>query len=114
MIIVRPATAADLLEFYGRMPPVTVKAVVAVKDGKIECVAGVTLEKDMTIAFSDMKAEGANKFEIFRTAKKMANWMKNLHPMVIDVPENRASIKLLEMVGFVKLKQENEMTVYGL
>ena len=90
-----------------------VRAVVAVRNGKIECVAGVTLEKGISIAFSDLHPTDANKFEIFKTALAMTKWMKQFHPTVVLTPEDK-SHKFIEKLGFAHVKDNENLNIYRL
>lgn len=112
-VIIREATPADLEQFYGRMPPVTVRAIVALRDGVIECVAGITLEKNVSVAFSDMRT-AADKKTILKTARQMVEWMRKYRPMVLLTPEQMCSDKFLKRLGFTHLGEKHEMNVYRL
>lgn len=113
-IEIRPATPADFQAFYGRGPHVSVRALVALKDGVIKCIAGITLEQGISIAFSDSKLEDTNKYEIYRTAKKLADWMRQYHPTVIKWQGSKDTAKFLQRMGFKLIKQSEEASVYVL
>lgn len=56
-IHMRQATAADLVEFYGKPHSFSCRAVVAVKDGRVIGVGGVYYYRRQVIAFSEVKPE---------------------------------------------------------
>lgn len=114
MIEIRPATPDDLNAFYGHPPPVTVRALVALKDGEIKCIAGVTLEKGQSIAFSDMRENDAGKKERFKIALAMTEWMKQFKPDVTLEPHQMSSDKFLRKLGFRHLGEKNNINVYRL
>lgn len=113
-MIIRPATTDDFVEFYGKMPPVTVRALAAVKDGVIKCIAGITYEKNISIAFSDMKAPDLSKKEIYKTAQRMAEWMKQFHPMIILTEEHIKSDKFIRKLGWIHLGEKQKANIYRL
>ena len=110
MIEIRDATSDDLISFYGRPPPVTVRAIVALKDGVIECVAGVTMEA-LPIAFSDMRPDCAGKVTIFKTALKMVEFLKKDHPWVINHVDTG---KFLVRLGFKCVRTDKNTKIYRL
>jgi hypothetical protein len=114
MIKIRDATIEDFKVLCGRVPPVSVRAIAAVRNGVVECIAGITLEKGITVAFSEMKAPGASKFEIFRTAQKMAKWMEKWHPMVLKTEDSEDTSKFLKMLGFKHIRENNKINIYRL
>lgn len=113
MIEIRPATEDDLMNFYGKMPPTTVRAIVAVRDGVVECVAGITVQEKILIAFSDTRTT-ANKKTIWQTARRMVEWMRKYNPTVLLTPEQMQSDKFLKKLGFTHFGEKYEMNIYRL
>lgn len=114
MIEIRPATLEDILAFSGSPPPVTIKALAVVKDGVVRCIAGITLEKDRTIAFSDMKDDGTPKKTKVRIAREIIEWMRPYRPIVIRTPDNMKSDKFLLMLGFEHIVKNQDINIYRL
>lgn len=98
MIEIRPTIAADFPVVCRRPNDKTVKAFTVVRDGEPVAIAGVTIEKDKFVAFSDVK-EGvtAPKMTIWRTAKKLADLIKNLKLPAITAPVHTG--KFLQSLG---------------
>jgi hypothetical protein len=98
VIEIRPTIAADFPAVCNRVNHLTVKAFTVLSDGEPVAIAGVTIERDKFIAFSDIK-EGvsAPKMTIWRTAKKLAEHIKELGLPAIATTDNG---KFLESIGF--------------
>lgn len=76
-MIVRDATAKDLRDFYGKNPPVTVRAMVAVDDGGVPlAVGGYYLSNGAAIAFTDVK--NMRKRDMVQAAKKFVERLREL------------------------------------
>jgi hypothetical protein len=116
-IEIRPATMGDLVTFYGRLPEKTVRAVAVLKEGEIACVAGVTIERGIVTAFSDVR-EGvtAPKITVWRVAKKIADYIRslNLPVMAVSDPRLPCSDKFLESLGFTRVAECEEGVVFKL
>ena len=54
---IRPATAEDFQEFYGRPAPFTLRAIVVVKDGKPVGFGGYYLIDGAALVFTDITPE---------------------------------------------------------
>lgn len=52
-----PATQKHVQEFYGCLPLKSLRGVVGLLDGKVVGIAGVCMDKNHTVAFSEMKEE---------------------------------------------------------
>ena len=76
----RPATRADFLTFYGRPPPVTVKAIVAEDGDKPIGVGGYYLKDGVAVAFTNQR--GMTKRQIVEAGRIM---MRLLVPLEMDV-----------------------------
>jgi hypothetical protein len=76
MIRARPATPEDFLEFYGKLPVRTTRAVVGEKeDGTIAGVAGYYLQGNVAVIYSDYKG-GLSKRDEVRGAKIAVDFAK--------------------------------------
>lgn len=71
----RPATRADILGFYGRIPDKSVRARVLEQDGEILGVAGYYMAGGTAVVFSDMKP-GISKMTIWRESVAMMKTIK--------------------------------------
>jgi len=113
----RPATSADYAAFYGRMPELTTRAMVVIKDGEIACIAGVSIGKTFIEAFSDMKpGVQAPKRTIWRYARLLRDFIASLRLPVIALcdPGKPLSGKFLESLGFVCAGEFNNYKAYRL
>ena len=54
-MILRPATRQDFERYYGKKPPMTLRAIVAEQDGKLIGIGGYFLRNDVAIAFTDQR-----------------------------------------------------------
>jgi hypothetical protein len=109
---IKPATLVDIESFYGRRPDRTVKAFSVYRDGELVAIAGVTLERERIVAFSDIK-EGvtAPKITIWRTAKETVKHIAKLNLPAIAIT---GSGKFLESLGFKYVGECDEGTIYRL
>ncbi len=90
-MIVRPATRADFEVFYGELPSQTVKAWVAVEDGKPIGIGGYYLAGGMAVVFTDHK--DMNKRDMVRGARALMVELKKLGMDVVagsDLPNATA------------------------
>ena len=96
---IRPATAADLREFYGVDSPRTSYSWIATYKGIPACVAGLVIEQGGCIAYSHMKPVGAPKMTIWRTARALLAHIEGLGlPMVAQCDD--AAGAFLTRLGF--------------
>ncbi len=101
--VFRPATKADMAEFYDEAPTGSVRAWVADLDGKVIGIAGCVYVGDKVVAFSAMKEEmRAFPVTIMRAARFIA---KKLPPGAVAkaYDQEKHSAKLLERLGFEPL-----------
>ena len=76
----RPATRADFLTFYGRLPPVTVRAVVADDGEKPIGVGGYYLKNGVAVAFTNQR--GMTKRQMVKAGRVM---MQLLAPLDMNI-----------------------------
>jgi len=103
-MIARPATAEDIVAFYGRPWPTTLRAVVLVLDEKIVGVIGLSREGDHLKLFSDAAPElepHIKSITVMRGLKKVMQWVEASQMPVLAVADNPP---LLEKLGFELLE----------
>ncbi len=104
--VIRSATEADLINYYGENPGFTVRALVADLDGEIIAIGGLAYYPGQMLAFSEMK-EPMRKYPklIYKSAFKVAELIKKYGGSVVAVAnckENNAG-KLLKKLGFISV-----------
>lgn len=117
MIEIRPATAADVLAFFGRSPQKTMQAVVVIKDGELSAFAGVTIERNQIIAFSDVK-DGVRvpNITVWRCAKAIMKYIRGRQAPVFAIasPDIPRSGRFLQTLGFTYVGPCESGNVYRL
>lgn len=103
----RPATAADLLAFFGQASPVSVRAQVMTIDGAVVGVAGYYIANGVAVVFSDAK-DGIPKMAIWRAAKA---FMADFKLPAICVAEENSG-PFLERLGWVHVGPSEAGEVY--
>ena len=94
---IRPATAADLREFYGATPPQSVKAIAGLLDGRVVAVAGLAYGSDFPTVFSDFKPEALRfKVSIYRGARMLTQMLKGLPAVALSRCSDDGAQRLLE------------------
>lgn len=88
----RPATAADVVAFFGKNSPQTVRARVVEVDGVVQGIAGYYIAGGIAIMFSDSKE--LPKVTIWRESKKMMESMK-LPAICIGSGDSRSFLERL-------------------
>ncbi len=71
----RPATAADVVEYFGQKAPQTIRASVFEVDGELIGIAGYYLAGGVAVVFSDNKPD-IPKMTIWRHAKAMMDSLR--------------------------------------
>jgi len=102
---IRPATAELLEQYYGQMPPKTVRAVVGVdSDGNVIGVGGYYIEGIRAVVFSDMKPEArVHKRQIIKAAHAAIHLALDSGLSPIAVQQSPESETFLKHFGFTKL-----------
>lgn len=95
-MILRPATRSDLIDFYGQLPPMTVRAIVAVNDDKPVGVGGYYLNGGVAVAFTNQR--NMPKRDIVRGARALIDMLKPLGMDVFAGAEGDGSV--LRHFGF--------------
>ena len=73
---IRSATLADFRKFYGTDAPVTLRGIVAERDGEIVGFGGYYLMGSMAFAFTDQR--GMTKREIARGGREVLKMLKGI------------------------------------
>lgn len=112
MIELVPATQKHVEEFYGKKPIRSVRAIVGILDGKVVGLAGVFLDRNQVIAFSEMKEEARGYKKAILKAGFMVYDIMTRYPVVFAVanPNEKGAHRLLTRFGFefVELNGEGE------
>ena len=99
---IRPATAADIEAYYGQKADRTVRAHVAVVEGELAGIGGVTVEQGRMMAFCDIR-EGAQvgKLTVWRTAKAIMEKLATGGPLAARPdPTKPNAPRFLQRLGF--------------
>ena len=76
-VVTRPATRQDFLDFFGKLPPYTLRAQVMESGGRVVGIGGYWMAGNVAVVFSDLVEDhGVSRFTIFRTAKKYMEDLK--------------------------------------
>ncbi len=118
--VFRPATAADLIAFYGRPPPASVRALVAILDGRPVGVAGIKYERGadggkLLVAFSDMGPElRAYPVAVMRAARRTMALLRGRPVIALASPAEPNAPAFLARLGFVHAASTAEGEIYRL
>jgi N-acetylglutamate synthase-like GNAT family acetyltransferase len=102
MIEIRPATAELLKQYYGDMPPRTVRAIVAIDDdGEVLGVGGYYIEGVRAMVFSDIKPEMRDhKRALIMGTRAAIDLARSSGLTAIAIRETPESASFLEHFGF--------------
>lgn len=75
-MIIRPCTREDFLEFYGKEPPWTLRALCAEQDGKILGIGGYYLVNGAAFVFTNQR--GMTKRQMVRAGRAMMQYLAQL------------------------------------
>jgi hypothetical protein len=97
-----PATQKHVEEFYGKMPIRSVRAVVGLLDGKVVGIAGVFLDRNHVVAFSEMKEEARRYKKTILRAGYMVYDIMQKYNVVFAVanPQEKGARRLMARFGF--------------
>ena len=106
----RAATEADLIAFYGSLPPVTTQAWVGIADGEVFGVLGLARDADTLVFFSDYKPEAKQhlkRMTVLKLIRSMRDIIRKRGVPVIALADEREpdSAKLLTRLGFEFIEQ---------
>jgi hypothetical protein len=116
LISVRPGTRVDYENWYGVPPEQTCRLWVAELDGKVAAIAGFTLEKTYTYAFSgmlpDLKVPPRTVF--YWAGQLLAEMKKFGLPLLAKAdPNMKNSGKFLEKLGFCFREKSDTGDIYA-
>jgi len=112
-IEIRPATAADIAAYYGSSVAPTVRAVVAVMDGKPVGIAGVKYERGALMAFSEIRNEmRPHRKAIVKGARMAVDMIRRIGAPVYAVGNLPTSDELLRHYGFERVGESRDGGVY--
>lgn len=106
--VIRPATRADLEQFYEGRIPVSMRAHVLDVGGKILGVGGLYFESGYTVAFSHITDElRAHRKWIVKGARYLQRLIEQEPGTVLAVasPKEKTSEHLLQRLGFEQARQ---------
>lgn len=102
-VTAEPATAKDIIEFYGESHRQTLKADVFRLDGELMGVTGTARVDNQMMMFSDIKEEFVphlKSMAVLRTIKKMQRIAENSRLPVVATIDNKYGPELIERMGF--------------
>lgn len=102
-ITIEPATKEHAKEFYGDKPTKSFKGYVALLDGKVVGIGGLSFENETMMLFSDMKEEFRPfKDDIWKSIGILGKMVKKTNYPIVAIASNKekASEKLLTKLGF--------------
>ena len=122
MLEVRQATAADVIEWYEGYPPATLRAWVAVLDGRVVGIAGVAyggLSKSRFVpeAFSEFKPElqpYLRSPQVQTAIRRVVKMIRTTRPGPIAYADSKhpGAERLLTRLGAVRIASSEQGEVY--
>lgn len=95
-----PATREHVLAFYGETYPMTIRAVAAVRDGKVLGIAGVHRMGMGYGLFSDLSDEFIkNKRDVVRGLHEIEKITRSLKMTLYAIPQDPGNTKLIDRLG---------------
>jgi len=110
--VTRFARHEDIVEFFGEPSRSTLRALVAVMDGKVVGVLGIAREGQIGKYFCDFKEElepYLRSMTIMRAIKQSIQFCEEYKGPLVSVAEHAEGCRILNRLGFVHL----EGAVYG-
>lgn len=111
---IRPATTEDFVLFKGNAPQHTCRAWTVIYDDDIACIAGVTINRDNLVFFSEMNTEhDYPPSAIFKVACYIVEEVSKMGMPVVaqGEPESR---NFLERLGFIHTGNYEGQELYQL
>lgn len=95
-----PATKELVEKFYGDIPPVTIRAVAAVRDGEVLGIAGVHRMGMGYALFSEAKDEFfKNKRDVVRAIREVKKITDTLKMTLYALPQEEGNTILIDRMG---------------
>ena len=105
-LVTRPARADDIIEYFGGPQRGTMKAVVAVLDGKVVGFLGVIREGPIGKYFCDISPElqpHLQSITILRAIKASMEFVKQYRGPLVAIAEHAEGCRILNRLGFIHL-----------
>ena len=80
-MIVRPCTRADFEAFFGKKPPMTLRALAAERDGEIVGVGGYYIVNGLAHAFTDQR--GMTRREMVKAARMLVAFLNTVKAQML-------------------------------
>jgi hypothetical protein len=113
-LIIRPATAADLIAWYGAPPPYTVTALVGELEGKVVAIGGVYRDANAVVGIAGVAQEmRQRKKDLIRMIRAVKELLQK-YPVVLtfaDVKEPTAD-SFIRHLGFEYVKPTPQGDLY--
>jgi hypothetical protein len=106
-IITRQATRDDLEEYYGKLPAGSMRAIVAVMDGRVSGVIGVVREYNIGKFFADFRPElqpHLRSITIMRAIKGALRFADDYRGPVVAMADDAEGCRVLHRLGFTHLQ----------
>jgi hypothetical protein len=91
-MIIRYATREEFREFFGKLPPTTVKGFVAEVDGEVMAIGGYFYSGSDVIAFTDVNPK-MRKRDIVVAGKIFSEKLRALVPEVLAEAKNPSALR---------------------
>jgi hypothetical protein len=106
----RYATAADILEFYGKLPRQTIRAIVLTRNGVPEVIGGVARDAGGVQRFFSDHTESIvphlKSITAMRGLKALMKLVKGYPGVVLAIAQDDVGEKLLTRLGFVHIDED--------
>jgi len=113
---IKPATRHDIKEFYGDKMRDTCRAWSAFYDGKLVCIGGVSITRNLMLVFMEMRTQSeVPKMTIWRGALHVWEKIKALnYPVMYAVADPKLSTApaFLERLGFEHIESSARGEIY--
>ena len=93
-MLIRPATRKDFREFYGKLPTMSVKAIIGIKNGEIVALGGYYFRRNVAIAFTELKKEKLTRREVIKGGRAVMELLKNLGQPIYATSDTKEAVAL--------------------
>ena len=97
-MIIRPATLSDFEAFYGRKPPISLRALAAVRDNTIVGIGGYYIQNGLAVAFTD--SISMTKREVIQAGRAFMAFIRGLKIDVVAQCNPASGDTVLKHYGF--------------
>ena len=105
----RQATSEDVVGMYGKLPKQTIRAIVVLRNGVPEGIAGVARERGVSKFFSDHKPElkpFLKTITVLRAIKAAQQLVMRYPSVVMAEAQDDTGARLLGRLGFRHIEKE--------